>query len=363
MTTSTLQPPPQDVGHAVDTPGTAPLPPHNSKTIPVLDGWRAFSILAVLATHMLPLGPGGWGNQFLGQMGMSIFFTLSGFLITCSLLERLNIRSFFVRRACRILPLAFLYATLALLIQGKPFAYYLAHWTFITNYDYQYVTPITSHFWSLCVEVHFYICIGLLVLLLGRRAFSLLPVLCVGVTALRVFEGAELGFRTHLRVDEILAGACLALVYHNHLGLGIRTVLTKTWPAAILLLLAISAYPGAGPVRYIRPYVGAALVGATLFQPPGRLQRVLASRPLAYIATISYALYVVHKMTMFGWLGTGSGLQKYLIKRPLSFALTFTAAHASTFYYERWWIDLGKRITRKRTNSEPALPAAAAGNV
>ena len=48
----------------------------------LLDGWRAISILAVLAGHLLPLGPHRWqGNDMVARFGMSIFFVLSGFLI------------------------------------------------------------------------------------------------------------------------------------------------------------------------------------------------------------------------------------------------------------------------------------------
>ncbi len=51
-----------------------------------LDGWRAISILGVLAAHMLPLGPSRWGlNALAGDAGMSLFFTLSGFLIASTL--------------------------------------------------------------------------------------------------------------------------------------------------------------------------------------------------------------------------------------------------------------------------------------
>src|ERR1700759_4126058 len=114
MTITTIEAPPR----TRDSEPAAPLPsagdrPRDTRKIPVLDGWRGISILSVLATHMLPLGPGGWGNRFIGQVGMSLFFTLSGFLITGSLLERLDVVGFFIRRACRILPLAFAYATVA----------------------------------------------------------------------------------------------------------------------------------------------------------------------------------------------------------------------------------------------------------
>ena len=54
-----------------------------SKRIPLLDGWRATSILLVLGSHLLPLGPKVLGlNEAAGAMGMALFFTLSGFLIT-----------------------------------------------------------------------------------------------------------------------------------------------------------------------------------------------------------------------------------------------------------------------------------------
>ena len=56
-------------------------PPHPDR-IGMLDGWRALSILAVLASHWLPLGPHAWGlNAAVGAAGMAIFFTLSGLLI------------------------------------------------------------------------------------------------------------------------------------------------------------------------------------------------------------------------------------------------------------------------------------------
>lgn len=73
----------------------------------VLDGWRGISILAVLATHLLPLGPKPWGlNETFGPFGMALFFTLSGFLITRFLLHNDSITDFLIRRFFRVVPLA-----------------------------------------------------------------------------------------------------------------------------------------------------------------------------------------------------------------------------------------------------------------
>src|SRR5882724_6243349 len=88
------------------------MPSNNIPKIPALDGLRAISILLVLAAHMLPLGP---KNLHLtvtaGSMGMSLFFVLSGFLITSTLLTNADAGEFMIRRLARILPLAYLYTS------------------------------------------------------------------------------------------------------------------------------------------------------------------------------------------------------------------------------------------------------------
>ena len=83
--------------------------------------------------------------------------------------------------------------------------------------------------------------------------------------------------------------------------------------------------PDSGPLQYLRPYGAATLVGASLTGAPALLQRILVSRPMAYVAEISYALYVIHGVLSHTWLGTGDRIEKYL-KRPLLFGLTFALA-------------------------------------
>jgi peptidoglycan/LPS O-acetylase OafA/YrhL len=64
---------------------------------------------------------------------------------------------------------------------------------------------------------------------------------------------------------------------------------------------------------------------------------------LAYLAKISYALYVIHPATTLGWLGEGDVVVRYT-KRIGSFFLSFLFAHVSTNYYEKYWIGLGHRL-------------------
>jgi peptidoglycan/LPS O-acetylase OafA/YrhL len=313
-----------------------------------LDGWRGISILCVLAAHMLPLGPSSWRlNDMAGPLGMSLFFILSGFLITRTLIQRPNVNHFLIRRFCRILPLAFAFLLVALPLAAATPSDYLAHFLFYANLPPTWLTPLSGHFWSLCVEMQFYVAIALLFRLRGQKGLLLLPVLCVAVTLLRIYQGASYdAIFTYQRIDEILAGCCLALVFQSKSEGAIPRFLGWVNPYLVLGLLLIASHPFGGPIIYLRPYLAAILVGSTLYQTETKLFSWLKSSTLVYIAAISYALYLIHPLIVHSWLGSGETLVKYA-KRPLVFLVTFALAHLSTNYYEKFWIDWGKRLTKK----------------
>jgi peptidoglycan/LPS O-acetylase OafA/YrhL len=327
-----------------------------TRRLTALDGWRAFSILLVLAAHMLPLGRKSWSlNATAALAGMALFFTLSGFLITSALLKHPVVPSFLVRRFCRIVPLAFLATFLYLGLQRVGAAYYPPHLFFYVNYDTLRLTHFTGHFWSLCVEVHFYLFVALSVLLMGRRGLRILPVLAFAVTANRIRLGVPYSINTHLRCDEILAGAILAFLWFDH-ERGIRAAVARvlggipTW--CWILIFALACHERSGLLQYLRPYFAMSIVGSSLFGA-AREHRILGSRILRYIAEISYAIYVVHPMSMMGWLGSGDTLQRYL-KRPICFLLTWAMAHCSTFYFEHPILARGKKLARHLDNAKLA---------
>jgi len=327
----------------------------------VLDGWRAISILAVLAGHWLPLDrilPGS--NEAVPAAGMAIFFTLSGFLITKFLLQRPEAKPFLIRRLLRIVPLAWS-AMLVLYLfnrsspdSGQELA---ANLLFYANLPPQHLFDGGAHLWSLCVEMQFYAAAALLVAVGGRTALYALPVLALAVTSARVATGTTIHIVTWFRIDEILAGATLALIYGGQFGPGVRNALARCNFWVLLLVAAICCYFLYTPLAYARPYAIAALVGVTLFHSPGFVHKGLTSRPAAYVAEISYALYVFHGMLTATWLGSGDVLEKYL-KRPLLIAATFLLSHLSTYYFERHFIALAKRLTALPRNETSALAAA-----
>lgn len=319
--------------------------PSRSDRFTVLDGWRGLSILFVLATHMLPMGPKTWQlNATSGPLGMALFFTLSGFLITNFLLNHTSVVDFLVRRFFRIVPLAWLYLVVALALSQAGAESWPAHLFFYANWPPEQVGGVTSHFWSLCVEVQFYVGIALLVALLKRRGLLLVPLACLAFTLYRVSNEVHIAINTYYRVDEILVGSILALIYNNRLGDWPRQFLTRTNQLLVFALLLISCHPESGFMNYLRPYLAATLVGSTLLNEGTRMASALDNRVLFYIAGISYALYVIHPLLAHSWLGSGEGLDKYL-KRPLLFVTLFALAHLSTFYFEKKWIDLGKRLS------------------
>ena len=324
----------------------------------VLDGWRGISILCVLAAHLLPLGPKPLHlNETVGPMGMALFFTLSGFLITRFLLEHDSVLDFLIRRFFRIAPLAWVSMAIVLWMAAAPTSAYMPHFLFYANLPPQSLTDVGSHLWSLCVEVQFYAGIALAVSLLGRRGLYLVPVVCIAVTLHRISAQAHVDIVTWRRVDEILAGGILAMAFSNRFGDRPRKLLQWLNPHVLLVLLAVTSHPESGFLNYLRPYCAALLVGATLFNPPARLGALLGGRVLRYIATVSFALYVIHQPLIFTWLGSGDTFERYL-KRPLLFAATFGLAHVSTFYFEQRCIGFGQRLAARlaRARSKRLIP-------
>jgi peptidoglycan/LPS O-acetylase OafA/YrhL len=192
--------------------------------------------------------------------------------------------------------------------------------------------------------MHFYVGVALLVSLFKQRGLLLLPVLLVAVTLFSIYSGVHASIITHFRVGEILSGATLALIYEHRKLNVLADIIGNLNPFLVALLLLLSCHSAGGFLMYFRPYFAALLIGITLLGPAHGLNKLLEHRALAYIAAISYALYVLHPLLASSFLGSGDTLQKYL-KRPLLFVVLFALAHVSTFYYEKHWIALGKRLS------------------
>ncbi len=315
---------------------------NSTDRLPALDGLRAISILLVLAAHMLPLGPKVLQlNSSAAAMGMSLFFCLSGFLIASGLIHNPDVPEFLVKRLARIVPLAYAYTllTAGFLYFDPETVLWMA--TFLLNFR-DHTESYNAHFWSLCVEVQFYVAVAIAVAIVGRKGIWIVWPACFAITILRI----NMGEGGDLRMDEILVGACVATLYR------------KTWahralfPTLLVVVAALlwfaSSSPFSGWFNSLRSYATALLLAAVLSNGSNRLVKFLSLRPMRYIATISYALYVIHPLTVQGWWNEGSVFDRYLFKRPISFLMAFAAAHISTFYWERPWQLAARRWIEER---------------
>ncbi|WP_162248174.1 acyltransferase family protein [Sphingopyxis sp. Root154] len=334
------------------TQNVAPL-----RHLPLLDGWRALSITLVLVGHLLPVGPSQWAfNAPTAATGMVMFFTLSGFLITRFLIEDGDIRRFLVRRLMRIVPLGWLGMFLAFLVAGDASLEKIAgNLLFYANLPPFFLVGPGSHFWSLCLEVQFYLSIAMLVAIGGKRALFAIPLACVAITCARLYWHEPMSIVSWFRADEILAGATLALIYEGWFGDRARKFVAHFNLFLLAPLLFASADLRTGFLPFLRPYISALMIGASLYNAPLWLRQICQWRAVVYTAQTSYALYVFHGIFANTWLGSGDALIKYA-KRPLLFAATVAFAHLSTFRYERYWNIMAKRLTTQARNAtDPGL--------
>lgn len=323
-----------------------------------LDGWRGIAILLVLADHLSGtfrwpiLGP--W--SFSGQHGVTIFFVLSGFLITSKLLGSPNdLRRFYVRRFFRLLPVTWIYLVF-LVVLGRclrlptltPFDL-LSCVAFFRNFI---APPIsyTAHFWSLSIEEQYYLIWPAVLLLCGfRKARWVALAGALGCASYRFANfGSYQGMKscqTQVRADALLVGCLLALVvaepavrsriapWSNYLAL----------PAAGVLVFCAASF------RQFPPFAEcvaiAVLLAASTLHPKQRLASVLSISPLRWLGRVSYSVYVWNfiffMMAKSGWEGIGM------------FGLMWCFALLSYYFVEKPCTRIGHRITECSSRETP----------
>jgi peptidoglycan/LPS O-acetylase OafA/YrhL len=324
-----------------------------------LDGLRAFAVLAVLLHHTLP--DDITHKVDLGGYGVRLFFVLSGFLITGILLQARAdgetqgvgrgsiLYAFYARRFLRIFPLY--YAVLLIAYLGNaPGIREGTGWyvSYLSNYYFAMKGAFGgagSHLWSLAVEEQFYLFWPMLVLFLPRRGLPWLmmaAVLTGPASRLIVALGTgdnEVSTRvqTLACLDALGLGALLALRWQN--GPAPRWMLNTALVAGALLLAGFYRMQVLSVGRTARLVTGdlaSALVFTWLVERAavgmrGLGGRLLESRPLVYLGTISYGVYVYQNFIIWCWLPPDRGLRQFL----LVLGITGLVAAASWHGFEK----------------------------
>ena len=340
--------------------------------IPGLDGLRALSVLVVIIAHM------GLEHIVPGGFGVTVFFFISGFLITRLLLAehelggRIGLSKFYIRRAVR------LYPALLFMVIVTTAVYSFAHWGgpklfeaiaaifYGTNIYQVFVRESGSipfmpwtHLWSLAVEEHFYLVFpAFMVLMKGnwKRAGYALFGIIMAVLAWRIFihMGTDLQasnynyMMTDARLDSLAWGCLLSVLLHRFKDAARLKYLIGALPfigsaAIILASFLIRDESFRHTLRFTMQ--GAALFVLILnlyyWKPLDFAFAILEWRPLAWIGTISYALYLWHVPIIDICIRVlGDSLSSRLIALPISFAL----AAISFYIVEKPFIALRKKF-------------------
>lgn len=323
------------------------------KRIPTLDGWRGIAISLVLLGHLqFPLfgkPVAEWPQTALH--GVTIFFVLSGFLITSVLLEnRCNMRSFYVRRFFRLMPAAWTYLAAMVLWDGISGMHIisgpaiLACVFFYRNFA-AIPSPMslaTGHFWSLSVEEQFYLIWPLLLLAAGARharwiAPTAAAACAIGVALWRLKH--ELAWsNTLVRADALLIGCTLALLVREEPArMAIKRLAAYcAVPALATFVYCMVKFEAYQPIAESVSIV--ILIAASIHYPQSVWFRWLDWKPLAGLGHISYSFYIWQQFFM---LFHGAITPLLLCCIPLF-------AAGSYLYIEQPCIRLGHRLTANK---------------
>lgn len=278
-----------------------------------VQGLRAIAVLAVLAYH----ANRNWVNA--GFVGVDVFFVISGFIITALLTERsakVDLFAFYSSRIKRIAPAYFVMLSIvclasAVLFLPDDFAFFQSSLKsaslFNSNHYFahfgSYFAPQADelpllHTWSLAIEMQFYLFFPLLVVCVPKNwRLSIFSVITIGLfvwSGYRSFDGKHdsMYFSLLARAPEFMVGAVVAVLVHKRqlpvflsCGLGVIGAIAL---AASFVMIDRQSFPG---FWSILPCIA---TGVVIAARRGPVSQLLSIRPMVWIGTISYSLYLWH---------------------------------------------------------------------
>lgn len=335
----------------------------STKYIKSLDGVRAIAALLVLVFHFSQyaifqsdLGKMFQKIGFLGQTGVSLFFVLSGFLITRILFEQINSpyywKNFIIRRSLRIFPLYYFYLIceyfIAPYLTNTPspdISLQWYYWFYLQDFATTFRWPSAGpkHFWSLAVEEHFYLAWPFIVLYYKVKKLIQPIIAILIISALVRFFLAYYQYQTYFftfaRMDEIALGALLAWMEKNQ---KLNFFQQKSFYAVSLLVGALSVilwglFSSDGllilqVIKYnLISVMYLLMIGKIItLQNQHWLSRTLSSPFFTYTGKISYGLYVYQATAVIWGLKQGYEKQPWLF---LVFLTVFCYLIATISYY------------------------------
>lgn len=353
----------------------------NPTKIPQLDGIRGVAILLVImlhasdkypSLHLKPLFGNGW-------MGVDLFFVLSGLLITGILLDTKQsagyFTNFYARRCLRIWPLyysliLFMFLVVPFLRPSEAHTVFdrSSPWWAYPLFLQNFLIPIPSMgtgplavTWSLAIEEQFYLVWPWVVRYCSHAQTRRIAVAVICLSpALRLsasFHDVNLYTNVFCRLDGLMAGALLVLVIRSDTFLPSKFI-RRAWIAlftATPLAFVVQALDARWLVFSLTSVASASFVYLSLFSTQRWLQGALTNRFTVYTGTVSYGLYLLHKIP-FDVAQTFHLDGHPLLALPIILVACYAAATLSWNLLERPFLKL-KRVFESR----PARPDRATG--
>ncbi len=341
------------------------------KRLPALDVLRGIAILIVVVHHYVP-------EQFkppLFWSGVDLFFVLSGFLITDILLKNVEARNyyrtFYLRRAARILPLYWLLLLAFGLVMniepemlGSSFARHLPLWSYLTftqNFIYAarnfWRDPWLDVTWSLALEEQFYIFLSISVrnlnkkLLIGLSIFLILLAPVLRLYAQNSMSGYILPFH---RADSLMLGVLIAIAWQSKSGQAFIYSHKKYFLFALPLfflgiayLVAVKAGLGKPLPHFILAFFYTDLLILALINPLDKPGLLFGNKFLGWLGLRSYGIYLLHKpfrLVVIMFLEKQSMVFESWVNLLLVTILLFGFAEISYRVIEKPMMNLGHRF-------------------
>lgn len=334
-----------------------------NKRIPSLDGLRALSIIMVIGSHILytnGLDPGLRHSLLLkiilnGDLGVKIFFVISGFIITLLLLkeeaifQHISLKNFYFRRFLRIIPTYYIFLLFILFLSmiseiNIKSSSFLAAFTFTTGLLGD-PTWILGHTWSLSVEEQFYLLWPVILVFIRKTNYRIIAnfILIVLFPIIRVLFYVY-GYKNSIpflfitQGDTILFGTLSALLFFNYFD-QVKSLICKYYKAlriiSILLILIIYLMGyylilGWALVPFSNTFIGisVALIILSFILVKDVIFEVLNNKISIYIGSISYGLYIWQQLFL-------SGENYWYTYFPINILLSFLIAILNYHFIEK----------------------------
>jgi peptidoglycan/LPS O-acetylase OafA/YrhL len=207
--------------------------------LPALDGLRAIAILCVVASHVV-------SQKIPGGFGVTLFFFISGFIITRGLLKDDALRPFYIRRAFRLMPALVVLVAVSCLTQPIVYSDVAASLLYFANY-HRFEMSLDQT-WSLAVEEHFYFLFPVAVLLLPRRRLHMVLLVIIATAPfwrlllIGLGEEARIHRATDTRIDSIAYGCLLSVMFARESCKPVLDALSSRWALVCGALVLVACF-------------------------------------------------------------------------------------------------------------------------